>query len=106
MPAGSPITALAEVDRPGVRIAVNARSAYDLWLSRNITQASLHRVFDPFFSTKKPGQGTGLGLTMVAQIVRNHGGQVDVQSEPGRGTCITVLWPAAVRVSEARHAQA
>jgi polar amino acid transport system substrate-binding protein len=42
--AGSPITALAEVDRPGVRIAVNARSAYDLWLSRNIAHASLHRA--------------------------------------------------------------
>jgi polar amino acid transport system substrate-binding protein len=44
VPAGSPITALAEIDRPGVRIAVNARSAYDLWLSRNLAQASLHRA--------------------------------------------------------------
>ena len=89
----------ARVSAPRVRLQVRDTGS-------GIPQASLHRVFDPFFSTKKPGQGTGLGLTMVAQIVRNHGGQVDVQSEPGRGTCITVLWPAAVRVSEARHAQA
>ncbi|BBK41195.1 ABC transporter substrate-binding protein [Allostella vacuolata] len=41
VPAGSPITSLAEVDRPGVRIASTARAAYDLWLERNIRQATL-----------------------------------------------------------------
>jgi polar amino acid transport system substrate-binding protein len=44
VPAGSPITAIAEVDRPGVRIAVAAGTAYDLWLTRNIRQAELVRV--------------------------------------------------------------
>lgn len=43
VPAGSPITSIAEVDRPGVRIAVSARSAYDLWLERNIKHATLVR---------------------------------------------------------------
>jgi polar amino acid transport system substrate-binding protein len=43
VPAGSPITAIAEVDRPGMRIAVSARSAYDLWLERNIKHATLIR---------------------------------------------------------------
>ena len=43
VPAGSPITAIAEVDRPGMRIAVSARSAYDLWLERNIKHATLVR---------------------------------------------------------------
>lgn len=43
VPAGSPIQSIAEVDRPGVRIAVTARSAYDLWLERNIKQATLVR---------------------------------------------------------------
>jgi polar amino acid transport system substrate-binding protein len=43
VPAGSPITSIAEVDRPGVRIAVSARSAYDLWLERNIKHATLIR---------------------------------------------------------------
>jgi polar amino acid transport system substrate-binding protein len=43
VPAGSPITSIAEVDRPGVRIAVTARSAYDLWLDRNIKHATLIR---------------------------------------------------------------
>ena len=43
VPPGSPLTSIAEVDRPGVRIAVTARSAYDLWLERNIKQAQLVR---------------------------------------------------------------
>lgn len=44
VPAGSPISSLAEVDRPGVRIAVTARAAYDLWLERNIRHATLLRT--------------------------------------------------------------
>jgi two-component system sensor histidine kinase HydH len=60
-----------------------------------IPPESLNQVFDPFFTTKKRGQGTGLGLTVVAHVVRNHGGRVELESEPGRGTSVTVLWPAA-----------
>jgi signal transduction histidine kinase len=63
-----------------------------------------HQVFDPFFTTKKRGQGTGLGLTMVAQIVRNHGGQVELDSEPGRGTRVTLRWPVAAPRWEEQHA--
>jgi two-component system sensor histidine kinase HydH len=59
----------------------------------------LHQVFDPFFTTKKRGQGTGLGLTVAAQIVRNHGGQIDLESEPGRGTRVLLRWPSARRLS-------
>src|SRR5262249_34432928 len=44
VPAGSPLKAIADVDRAGVRISVNARSAYDLWLSRNIEHATLARA--------------------------------------------------------------
>jgi signal transduction histidine kinase len=69
-----------------------------------IAPEHLHQVFDPFFTTKKRGQGTGLGLTMVAQIVRNHGGQVEIDSEPGRGTCVTLRWPVAAPHWEEHHA--
>ncbi len=47
VPPGSPIQALAEVDQPGVRIAVSGRSAYGLWLERNIQHATLHRADSP-----------------------------------------------------------
>ncbi|HZI08763.1 MAG TPA: ATP-binding protein, partial [Myxococcus sp.] len=70
-----------------------------------IPRENLNQVFDPFFTTKKRGQGTGLGLTMVAHVVRNHGGRLELESEPGRGTCVTVLWPAArPATEEQRHA--
>jgi signal transduction histidine kinase len=53
------------------------------------------RIFDPFFTTKRAGEGTGLGLGIAYQIVRNHGGEMRVASQPGRGTCFRVRLPAA-----------
>jgi CheY-like chemotaxis protein len=54
----------------------------------------LERALDPFFTTKPEGKGTGLGLTMVYGIVEAHGGRMEIQSEPGRGTCVTLRFPA------------
>jgi two-component system, NtrC family, sensor kinase len=56
-----------------------------------IDAGDLGRIFDPFFSTK--AQGTGLGLALVQQIVVDHGGQIDVESGPGRGTTFTLAFP-------------
>jgi signal transduction histidine kinase len=52
-------------------------------------------VFDPFFTTKPVGEGTGLGLSISYQIVRNHHGDLSVESSPGHGTCFRVELPAA-----------
>jgi signal transduction histidine kinase len=58
-----------------------------------IAPDALQCVFDPFYTTKPAGQGTGLGLSISYEIVRRHGGELRVQSAPGRGACFTLMLP-------------
>lgn len=58
------------------------------------------KIFEPYFTTKAPGQGTGMGLAMVGGIVDTYGGRISVDSEQGRGTRISILIP----VTEKHHA--
>ncbi|MBN1174385.1 MAG: hypothetical protein JXA67_19620 [Micromonosporaceae bacterium] len=94
MPGGGALTLRTRTVGPAegrgraVRIAV-------IDSGEGIPPEVLTRVFEPFFSTKPAGQGSGLGLAVVREIVDGRGGQVLIDSLPGNGTTVELLLPAA-----------
>lgn len=59
-----------------------------------IPKSVINHIFDPFFTTKPPGKGTGLGLSTAIGIIRSHGGNIAVRSEPGKGATFSVYLPS------------
>jgi two-component system cell cycle sensor histidine kinase/response regulator CckA len=53
----------------------------------------INRIFDPYFTTKEVGKGSGMGLSVIHGIVKNHNGAITVDSEPGKGATFTMLFP-------------
>ena len=80
------ITVSSEMDGTRVEIRVEDDGC-------GIEPEVIERIFDPFFTTKAVGEGTGLGLGIAYEIVRRHGGDILVSSEPGRGSCFRVTLP-------------
>jgi two-component system NtrC family sensor kinase len=82
------LTTAAQADRSWVRLEVADSGP-------GIPEALQRRVFDPFFTTKPQGVGSGLGLPLCRNIVEGHGGTIQLASQPGHGTTVSVTLPAA-----------
>lgn len=86
----------------GGEITIETRAAQDCFVSvvvsdtgAGMTPDVLEKVYDPFFTTKPIGQGTGLGLSMVHGFVKQSGGDIGITSAPGAGAVVTLLLPVA-----------
>ncbi len=78
---------LRSVDTDSVRLDISDDGP-------GISPAVLPHIFDPFFTTKSGSEGTGLGLSIVQSIVKEHGGEIRVQSTPGHGATFSLIFPA------------
>lgn len=88
MEAGGILQVRSRNEGQGVRVEV-------IDTGHGIPPENLHRIFDPFFTTKAGRKGTGLGLSVTYGIIREHGGDIEVESRPGEGTCFRLEFPLA-----------
>jgi signal transduction histidine kinase len=99
------VNAAHAIEDQGTITVRTGTDADSLWVEvadtgSGIAPDNLKRIFEPFFTTKPVGKGTGLGLSLSYSIVQKHGGSIEVESEPGRGTTFRVILPRC-RVAQA-----
>ena len=112
MPAGGLLRIEArnvQLDADATRSHPGARPGDYVWIAvadtgMGIAPEVIDKIFDPFYTTKDIGHGTGLGLPTALTIVKSHGGFIRVDSQPGRGTRFNVYLPAQTEASPAAAA--
>lgn len=95
------LDAMKDVDSPELTICLYAvDDGCQISISDNgcgISEKNLMRIFEPFYTTKPPGEGTGLGLSVTYRIIADMGGELEVDSSEGHGTTFTINLPGVVR---------
>jgi signal transduction histidine kinase len=81
-------TVSVSTKRQGERVLISVKDNGD-----GISQKVLDKIFQPFFTTKPTGEGTGLGLSMSYEIVKAHGGELKVETKEGEGSVFTIILP-------------
>jgi signal transduction histidine kinase len=90
IPDGGILTVRTDLEEEFVKLKVEDTGV-------GMPEETLKKIFDPFFSTKEVGRGTGLGLAISNQIIKDHGGRIEAESEPGEGTTISIFLPPVRR---------
>ncbi len=80
------ITILTDIVNEEMQISITDNGS-------GISKDNLKKIFDPFFTTKEPGEGTGLGLSITFNIIQEHRGTIEFESEVGSGTNVTIKLP-------------
>ena len=88
MPDGGQMHVTSKLDKTSANALLKIRDT-----GSGIAKEDLPHIFDPFFSTKEEGEGTGLGLSIVYGILKNHGGEVRVESQKGKGSTFLLSFP-------------
>lgn len=91
------ITITTRADQDNIYVAISDTGC-------GIARENLPKLFEPFYTSKEVGVGTGLGLPIVREIVSMHHGEITVESSPGAGSIFTVRFPLGVSPGEAGHA--
>lgn len=88
MPQGGQLDIVSDSDRNNAHATMEFRDT-----GLGIDQDHIDHIFDPFFTTKEESMGTGLGLSIVYGIVKNHGGEIGVESQPKKGSAFVLRFP-------------
>jgi signal transduction histidine kinase len=86
IPKDGKIEITTHADISGVEISITDNGV-------GISKETLAKIFDPFYTTREQGQGSGLGLAITLEIIKKHGGTINVKSEPSQGTCFIIKLP-------------
>ena len=100
--------AMPEGGRLGIRVAQESPVTVAIQIrdtGTGMDEETRRRAFEPFFTTKPPGKGTGLGLSMVYGLMHQHRGGVTLESDPGQGTSVKLLFPVETHPVEPVHGE-